>query len=144
MSRLRYRTYDQPISPAPVDRKIYTPLEYRDPALYTFVSRYSRTRLVPKDSAWVHESVYEINIPETSDDQYYTVTVATANRLDLISNIYYSFPIYWWVIAAANQIIDSFTVPVGTVLRIPPLSSLYTNKGIFAANAITPNSLKEG
>lgn len=138
-TRLRYnRPKMVDTSPVLSDRRIYNQLEYWDPVSYKFVSRYSTTRTVEKDGERVHESVYELDIAESNGDKYYTVTAATENRLDLISSIFYSFPIYWWIIAAANDIIDSFTVSRGTVLRIPPISTLYVNKGLFASDHIMP------
>ncbi len=41
------------------------------------------------------------------------------NRLDLISNTYYSDPTYWWVILHANDYSIEFDIEPGELLRIP-------------------------
>jgi hypothetical protein len=52
-------------------------------------------------------------------DTYHQVTAYDQFRLDLISYRYYLTPEYWWIIAAANDILDPFALEVGTILRIP-------------------------
>ena len=78
------------------------------------------------------ESINQDTVSESNSDLYITVDNTNSNRLDTISYIYYGYSTYWWVIALANNIIDPFKVPYGTVLRIPPLSSLYENGGVLS------------
>lgn len=52
-------------------------------------------------------------------DYYHLVTVVDVLRLDLIAYKYYTNVEYWWIIAAANNILDPFNLTVGTILRIP-------------------------
>ena len=71
-------------------------------------------------------------IPVTENDTYITVNRQTENRLDVVANIVYGFAPYWWIIAMANDIIDPFDVPCGTVLRCPPLVSLYSDGSVLS------------
>jgi hypothetical protein len=52
-------------------------------------------------------------------DFYHQVTVVDVLRLDLIAYKYYTNVEYWWIIAAANSILDPFNLVIGTILRIP-------------------------
>jgi hypothetical protein len=79
-------------------------------------------RLIYSDGIEMLETQNRIIIPKSVNDTYYTVVSDSANRLDLISYNHYGTPLYWWVIAYASNIMDPMTIPVGTVLRIPPLS----------------------
>lgn len=131
----KYKQYRYPISPYSLarTRKIYEYITLKSPRKYRYVSRYSKTNIIAdKNGPDVHESSYNIEIDQNTSDTYFTVNKATENRLDLISVMFYDFPSYWWVIATANNILDPFNVPIGTVLRIPALSSLYGNKGILS------------
>ena len=56
------------------------------------------------------------------------------DRLDIISTSFYGTPKYWWVIAMANNIIDPFTLEIGTNLRIPPIISLYNKGGVLSGD----------
>ena len=63
-------------------------------------------------------------VKRSDTDIYYTVTNETENRLDKISQMYYGSPIYWWGIAHANNLFDSFKIPRGMVLRIPSMNNI--------------------
>lgn len=110
----------------------YSFVDYDDPRTYRYVSRYSPYRQIidEKDGQKYHETFNNTEIKISEEDSYYTVDIRTENRLDIISSEKYGFPTYWWVIAMANDIIDPFDVPYGTILRIPPLKSLYTSTGV--------------
>lgn len=63
-----------------------------------------------------------LNVPAvffSEFDNYVEITTVNATRLDLISYLYYQTPEYWWILALANNILDPFNIPVGTILRIP-------------------------
>lgn len=113
-------------------REVFTHPTYYEPKNYSNVSRYSNLRrLLDEDTGkYFHENWIQKFIKVSSDDQYCTVELYQKDRLDIISNIYYSTPKYWWVIAIANNIIDPFDIPIGTTLRIPPILSIYTEGGI--------------
>jgi hypothetical protein len=54
----------------------------------------------------------------------YDTTVVLSNeacRLDLVSLRVYNTPIYWWIIARFNSIINQDTAIAGTILKIPRL-----------------------
>lgn len=128
--------YDIPVSPSyladsPSER---TELTYESPRQYKFTSRYTPyRRILDKDgSNYYHESFNQTSINEGVTDQFFTVTVKQENRLDIIAVKYYGFATYWWIIAMANNVIDPFNIPVGTVLRIPQLSAIYLSKGVMS------------
>lgn len=75
-----------------------------------------------------YNSDLEYDLPQSSliKDHYdydtITVLAEEASRLDLISLRVYNTPVYWWIIARENSILNPASVPVGTVLRIPKLN----------------------
>jgi hypothetical protein len=73
---------------------------------------------------------YFYEIPFKDDDLYITVDENYENRLDKVAYDYYNTVLLWWVIAQASNIRNPLYVPVGTVLRIPSYSTLFTLKGI--------------
>lgn len=115
------------------EREHYSSIEYLDPVHYPNNSRYTRLRTFqdPVTKRYIHETWNQTFLSESDQDQYFTVTIAEENRLDIVANMYYYTPKYWWVIALANYIIDPFDVPMNTVLRIPPITVLYDEGGIL-------------
>jgi hypothetical protein len=74
-----------------------------------------------------------VAIPPNVEDTLHTLRSHEVGRLDILAQLYYNNSLLWWVIAQANDIRDPFmTIPVGTVLRIPALSSLYSEGGVLA------------
>lgn len=72
------------------------------------------------------------DVPESYNDIYHRVQSHEVSRLDLIAAKYYRNPLFWWVIAQANDIYDPLTpLEVGTLLRIPSIETLYGNNGIL-------------
>lgn len=57
---------------------------------------------------------------------YDTVTVMAkeSGRLDLVSYRVYNTPVYWWLIARFNGIINPETAVAGTRLKIPKLQEI--------------------
>lgn len=108
-------------------RKFYIPLEYYQARHYITLSRYEDTKRLydSKNGVYYHETPRPVSIPQSETDTYITITSQMENRLDVIANMVYKYAPYWWVIAMANDIIDPYNVPVGTVLRCPPLMSIY-------------------
>lgn len=70
-------------------------------------------------------------IPAHPGDVWFTVTEREANRPDKIAWMFYRKVSLYWIIAHANQILNPLDIPVGALLRIPPLSSLYGEDGIL-------------
>lgn len=132
---IKFTIRNKNISPAYLAqfREVYEDLDYLNPRVYKDVSRYKNVRTIQdKDTAKIyHETVNQYKIPEKDDESTYIVGIETENRLDLVSYRSYSTPKYWWVIALANNIIDPFDVPYGTILRIPQLTQLYDEGGVL-------------
>ena len=114
-------------------RKIYKEQEKYPPKVYISLSRYQEVnRLFDVSNDVYYQETADLPvIPEVQGDAYVTVDSSSSNRLDVIATMIYGYAPYWWVIAMANNIIDPFNVPMGTVLRCPPLSSLYGNGSVF-------------
>lgn len=129
-------------------RDTYEELQYENARTYPQPSRYNSTKLLrathdihpnkflPQSFQGDRSKPYhcmnvERYIPESSGDSYYIVTNTTFNRLDLIANKIYGSSIYWWAIARANVscLFDPFNIPIGTSLRIPSMSSIYSSYG---------------
>jgi len=83
-------------------------------------SEYRRTPVYKVDDELVF-GLLNLPIVKARTDTYVIVKQGSENRLDLVSSAVYGTPIYWWVIATLNDIIDPMTeVPVGKVLRVIP------------------------
>lgn len=115
-------------------REKFIPLEYLAPRQYTNACRYKNLRRIQNadDNKIFLENWNQKIVDKSEGDQYYTVTIEDANRLDIISNYFYNTPRFWWVVALANYILDPFDVPVGTNLRIPPITALYNSGGVLS------------
>ena len=128
MSEIKYTIKRYNVSPEYLSetRRVYKQRKYLKPIIYKNDSRYKNLRTLYNEDrkVIVHENWNKVSIPRSSQDKYYTVEMVSENRLDMIASSYYNSPRYWWVIALANDIDDPFDVPKGTLLRIPPLSSL--------------------
>lgn len=100
------------------------------PRQYTVLSRYRiYNQIVDSQTKDVYlESPNKINIIKDGS-VYHTVEASEENRLDIISNIYYGTPTFYWAIAMANNIIDPMIVVKGTILRIPSYESLFVTGG---------------
>lgn len=114
-----------------IDRYLTAPGNIKSYASSEAMSRYKYNRtIIEKDGTSYLESSQPIEIPIRNEDTYYEVNTTSHNRLDLISSAYYGSPELWWVIAAASDIDDPLNVPIGTVLRIPSSSTLFSSGGI--------------
>ena len=73
---------------------------------------------------------YEYDLPQSNTLKtnyvYDTVTVMAkeSGRLDLVSYRVYNTPVYWWLIARFNGIINPETAVAGTRLKIPKLQEI--------------------
>ena len=108
-------------------------LEYIDKRSFQNLSRYSTTKRIidDKNNVSYFETINKQQIPESESDTFITVTKETENRLDLISLNSYGNPLFWWIIAIANNIDDPFDIPIGSVLRIPSIYSLYMEGSVL-------------
>ena len=132
---LDFNIYRFPVSPSSLAniREEYTKLTYVHPRSYKFTSRYTNTERIEDNINGVeyHETYDKKDIPNSNSDLYVTVDLTTKNRLDIISTNVYGYSLYWWVIAMANNIIDPFDIPIGTVLRVPQLASIYMSGSVL-------------
>lgn len=93
-------------------------------------SRYKNLlRLIDTDGNEYIETADPIEFPLSSDDKFYEVEINTRNRIDYVSYMYYATPLLWWTIALASNLEDPLVVPVGTLLRIPSVSTIYRQTG---------------
>ena len=103
-------------------------LVYSGTRNYDHISRYApyKTIINTKNSTTYLESINQYTYTTSQDTIYHVVEAHQEGRLDIISNIYYGTPAYFWAIAGANNIIDPMTIVSGTVLLIPSIDSLYS------------------
>lgn len=114
-------------------REYYPQMEYQPAIQYKNSSRYKNLRTLKDDVTGRihHESSIQRVVQKSTDDEYVTITNETEGRLDMLALEYYGSARYWWILALANYIIDPFDVPVGTLIRIPPIISLYQSGGVL-------------
>lgn len=93
-------------------------------------SRYKNTNIYegPDGDYKYYYGIWNIpTIDEQPQDIYYTIQAGETRRLDRIAFLYYDNYNLWWVIAAANNIIDPFDeLKVGQVIRIPYLPYIFS------------------
>lgn len=91
------------------------------------LSRYNKIRLyVGKDDYVVQESWDNPEIPERNDDSWHEVGPGEDHRPDLVALLYYGSAELYWVLAAANKMIDPFAETViGYRMRIPNRENLF-------------------
>lgn len=106
---------------------------YNIPRTYNHVSRYGKYRQIVDDNVYT-ETFNQTHINKSNNDIYHTVLPEQENRLDKIANLYYKDPSMSWAIMLANDLIDPFIIVPGTILRIPPIVSLYQLKGALYKN----------
>lgn len=111
----------------------YSSLKYYNPIKYNSVSRYSNVKTLYDDKTGIryHVTTDRKDIATKSHDIYFKVDSKCENRLDIVSIKFYNYPTFWWSIAMANNIDDAFNVPIGTILRIPPMTTLYDKGSIL-------------
>ena len=100
------------------DVALSSPIEYDDR------SRYERVQTIRSDGKEYHATNRIRGVKYSDNDQLFVVDNSCKNRLDKVAQIVYGNSNYWWVLAHANNMFDSFNVPVGTKLRVPPIDNL--------------------
>lgn len=106
---------------------------YSKPRDYVHSSRYCKYRQIIDDCVYT-ETFNATEIPSSEQDKFHTVLPEQANRIDKIALEYYNDASMSWAILLANNIIDPFVIVPGTILRIPPLISLYQLRGALYKN----------
>ncbi len=103
-------------------------IEYVENNEYSTISRYQILREILEGKDRYLETYNQVIIPDSDEDVYHVVSQGEENRLDIIAQNYYGESSYWWAIALANELLDPFIVEVGTMVRIPPRTSLVDSK----------------
>ena len=68
---------------------------------------------------------YELSKPlKNNITQWVNHTVQPNDTLDTIALKYYSNPLFWWIIADVNNILNPFELREGMTLKIPYLSQV--------------------
>lgn len=101
-----------------------------EPMTYDHISRYQTyNRIVDLNNNESYlETANDFNMSNIIS-KYHIVEPIEEGRLDMISQIYYGDPQYYWIIAIANNIIDPLTVLQGSILKIPDMDELYFSGG---------------
>ena len=92
------------------------------------LSRYNKLRvLLGVADIPVLETLDPVTITELPTDTYIEVKPEWANRPDLIALEYLGYLELWWVIGAANDMVDPFAqCGAGVSIRIPDYDNLFT------------------
>ncbi len=91
---------------------------------YERVSRYSLFPIYYNrlDEKYVYGLTAQLTKEGTS---YVTHTVIKGDTLDSLSLYYFNSPLYFWIIATFNDILDPYEdLKEGTILKIPTFSSI--------------------
>ena len=89
---------------------------------YTYFSRYTATAVYfhLEDRKFFLETYKAV----TANNDGVIHTLMPGDTLDTLALKYYGSPIYWWIIADINNILDINDIPVGTELRIPQIANV--------------------
>lgn len=90
-------------------------------AFVDFSSRYINSKVLyyGDDNLTTFETYKRPGLRLTKSDRFYLITASTQFRPDLVSNLAYSDPSYWWKIMEANQMKDISEFKQGVTIRIP-------------------------
>lgn len=90
---------------------------------YDYFSRYANLKTLynTKDSKRYYELSKHLNKDIT---QWVNHIVTQIDTLDSLALQYYGNPLFWWIIADINGIIDPFKLRVGSTLIIPYLNQV--------------------
>lgn len=101
----------------------------------TVQSRYSskvNLNLKNGDTIIRNLRISDLEIEESDEDIVYKIEPSERYRPDLLALKYYNNPNLAWVLLAANNMKTIFDFKDGVVIRIPNVTSLYTNGGILS------------
>lgn len=101
----------------------------------TVQSRYSskvNLNLKNGDTIIRNLRISDLEIEESDEDIVYKIEPSERYRPDLLALKYYNNPNLAWVLLAANNMKTIFDFKDGIVIRIPNVTSLYTNGGILS------------
>lgn len=95
------------------------------------LSRYKKNKVYLTEKE-LHFSLPDIiSLPEREDDSYFEVVPKYKDRLDLVANKFYNNSKLWWILAFANNLDNACELPIGKILRIPNIGSLYGQGGLL-------------
>lgn len=101
----------------------------------TVQSRYSskvNLNLVDGNTIIRNLRLSDLEIEESDEDTVHKIEPSERYRPDLLAQEYYNNPILAWVILAANNMKTIFDFKDGIVIRIPNVTSLYTDGGVLS------------
>lgn len=88
-------------------------------------SYYSRlTGLSTLNNVEDNTLLLESYLPIQKTDQYFLYEVQQGDTLDSIALSKYGSPIYWWIIADYNDMLDCLEPILGTTIKIPELTGV--------------------
>lgn len=100
------------------------------------MARYSSTRVLRNnDGQRYYAPTKYPTIPTSFEDTY--VITQVGDRFDILAQQYYGDSSLWWVISAANDLLDqsSYFPPTGQQLRIPAnISQIITDFEVLNEN----------
>ena len=125
----------------------YKGIQYTYCVDYDHISRYRNLRQVVHSPSVVEDRIttLETTNPFTSSlsVKYYIVPPKEVNRLDLIADKFLGSPIYSWVIAYFNGIVDGYTVRENQKIVIPnSVTDLFESGEIL--EPVPPTTLNVG
>ena len=90
-------------------------------AFVDVTSRYSTSNVVyyGDDNIVTFETYKRSNPVFSKNDKTYLITQATQFRPDLVSQLAYGLPSFWWRIMEANNMKDISDFKMGITIRIP-------------------------
>lgn len=101
----------------------------------TVSSRYSaKTNLNLEDGNTIVRNlrISDLEVKESDEDTVHKIEVKERYRPDLIAQKFYNNASLAWVILAANNMKTLFEFKDGLVIRVPSVTSLYTDGGILS------------
>ena len=138
---MRYYDTLVPYRVLPVDRIDY--MVCRD---FNHISRYRKLRQIAHNPSTLDRLV-SLETPNTIESEvdfnYYVVSTAEENRLDIIAYRFLGSADYSWVLAYFNDIEDGYTVYEGQRIRIPKsFTDLFGKNEMLSS--VTPTMLNLG
>jgi len=88
-------------------------------------SRYKFVTLLETNYRDFLDLPYFPQIYDLPVNSYFTVTLSEEDRIDKVSYKVFGNTRLWWVICIYNKIENPYDLPMGFVLKIPSLESLY-------------------
>ena len=90
-------------------------------AFVDVTSRYSTSKVIyyGDENIVTFESYKRSSPVYSKTDKFYLITQATQHRPDLVSQLAYGVPSFWWRIMEANSMKDISDFKSGVTIRIP-------------------------